>query len=135
MTATVNEIADGLRTNLATISGLRVFDHVPDVFATPCGFCMFSDVEFNNAFRSGNPRYTFTVTIVVGRTADRAAQEALNGYLDMSGAKSVYAALESDPRLGGKAQDLVVIRADNMRILQSADVSHLAVDFEVLVHA
>jgi hypothetical protein len=135
MTATVNEIAAGLRTNLATVSGLRVFDHVPDVFAPPCGFVMFDSVEFNNAYASGNPRYSFTVTLVVGRTSDRAAQESLNGYLDMTGNGSVYVALNSDSTLGGKAQDLVVIRADNMRMIQSGEVTHLAVDFDVLVHA
>ena len=135
MTATVTEIAAGLRDNLATISGLRVFDYVPDVFATPCGFVMFDSVDFNNAFRTGNPRYSFTVTVVVGRTADRAAQESIHHYLDVDGPMSVFAALESDCTLGGKAQDLIVQRADNMRIIASGDVTHMAVDFDVLVHA
>lgn len=135
MTATVNEIADGLRTNLATISGLRVFDHVPDSFAPPCAFVMFDSVDFNNAFRSGNPRYSFTVTVVVGRNSDRAAQESLNTYLDMTGATSVYVALNSDSTLGGKAQDLVVASAENMRMIAAGEITHLAVDFDVLVHA
>jgi hypothetical protein len=135
MTAKVNEIAAGLRVNLATVNGLRVFDHVPDVFAPPCAFVMFDSVDYNNAFRTGNPRYTFTVTLVVGRTSDRAAQLAINDYLDTTGAKSIFAAIESDSDLGGKAQDLVVLRAENMRIIQSGDLTHMAVDFVVLVHA
>lgn len=135
MTATVDEINDGLKANLATITGLRTYDHVPDTFAVPCAVVMFNSVDFANAFRQGNPRYSFLVTLIVGRASERAAQIALGEYLSDSGTKSVRAAIESDPRLNSKAQDLIVQRASNMRMVQQGDASYLAVDFDVLVHA
>jgi hypothetical protein len=135
MTATVDEINDGLKANLATISGLRTYDHVPDTFGTPCAVVMFSSVDYANAFRQGNPRYEFTITLIVGRASERAAQIALGEYLSDTGAKSIRAAVESDSRLNSKAQDLIVQRATNMRMLQQGDAAYLAVDFDVLVHA
>lgn len=135
MTATVDQINDGLKANLATITGLRTYDHVPDTFATPCAVVMFNSVDYANSFRQGNPRYSFLVTLIVGRASERAAQIALGEYLSDSGTKSVRAAIEADSQLNGKAQDLIVQRASNMRMVQQGDASYLAVDFDVLVHA
>lgn len=135
MPATVAEVASGLRTRLATIAGLRVFDHVPDVFAVPCAFVLPTAIDYAGDFAGGNVVQEFTVTVVVSRAAERTAQDALYRFLAFDGALSVRLAIEGDRSLGGVCQTLLVERADNIRMLSQGDQSYLAVDFSVRIHS
>lgn len=135
MPATLIEIADGLAERVATIKGVRVYDHVPDVFATPCAYVMPDAVEFWNGFAGGNAEHTYTVTLIVGRTAERAAQKALYEFMSYDGVRSVRAAIEADRSLGGRVQTLLVERADNIRMISQGDQSYLACDFRCRIHA
>lgn len=135
MAATLQQQADGLQAALATISGLRVFDHVPDNWATPCAFVVPDTVEYWNAFRGGDAVHNWTATVVVGRQSDRSSQRQLFEYMSYSGDRSVRAAIEADRSLGGVVQTLLVQRADNVRMVTQGDQYYLAVDFIVQVHA
>lgn len=135
MAASLAEIADGLETRLATITGLRVFDHVPDVFAPPCAFVFPDSVEYWNAFSGGDPEHTYTVTVVTGRNSDRANQRSLYAYMAYDGASSVRAAIEADRTLGGVVQTLLVERADNVRMISQGEANYLAADFRCRIHA
>jgi hypothetical protein len=135
MAATLIEIGDGLVERLATIKGLRAYDHVPDVWAVPCAWTMPETVEYWNSFGGGDVQHVYTVTLVVGRTADRQAQKSLYEFMSYSGTRSVRAAIEGDRTLGGRVQTLLVERADNIQIIQQGDASYLACDFRCRVHA
>jgi len=135
MAASLAEIADGLETRLATITGLRVFDHVPDVFAPPCAFVFPDSVEYWGAFSGGDPEHTYTVTVVTGRNSDRANQRSLYAYMAYDGASSVRAAIEADRTLGGVVQTLLVERADNVRMISQGEANYLAADFRCRIHA
>jgi len=135
MAGTLIQIADGLETRLATITGLRVFDHIPDVFAVPCAFVAPQTVSYWNSFGGGDVQMTYIVTVVVGRASERSSQKSLYGYMAYSGGTSVREAIEDDRSLGGVAQTCIVQNADNIRMVSSGDADYLAVDFQVLVHA
>lgn len=135
MPATVGEIVAGLKTNLSTIAGLRCFDYVPDNWAAPCAVVLLESIDYQRAFAGGNPQHRMKVTVIVARTSERAAQSALDEYLSYSGTKSIRTAISRDTTLGGKAQTLIVDRADNLRMIAQGDANYLAVDFSVLVHA
>lgn len=135
MAATLQQQADGLEARLKTISGLRVFDHVPDSWATPCAFVIPDTVDYWNAFSGGNAVHNWTATVVVGRQSDRSSQRQLFEYMSFSGDRSVRAAIEGDRTLGGVVQTLIVERADNVRMVSQGDQYYLAVDFVVTVHA
>jgi hypothetical protein len=79
--------------------------------------------------------HKFTVSVVVGRSAERTAQTLLDGYLSYAGATSIRAAIESDRTLGGVVQDLIVESADNISTLEANDATYLAIDFVVTVYA
>jgi len=134
MAATIAEAADGLETQLATVTGLRVFDHVPDVFSPPSAFVLPDSIDYWEAFRGGDVQMRFTVTVVVGRTAERASQKSLYGYMSYSGTTSIRAAIEADRTLGGAVQTSIVESADNIRVVSQGDADYLAVDFTVMVH-
>lgn len=135
MAATLQQQADGLQAALANITGLRVFDHVPDNWATPCTFVVPDTIEYWNAFSGGDAIHNWTCTVVVGRQSDRSSQRQLFEYMSYSGAKSVRAAIEADRTLGGVVQTLIVNRAENVRMVTQGDQYYLAVDFTVQIHA
>ena len=134
MAATLAQMADGLEARLGTIDGLRVFDHVPDSFAVPCAFVMPESVNYHGAFSGGDAETDWTITVIVGRTANRAAQKTLYEFCSYSGARSVRAAIEGDLSLGGRVQSCVVDTAQNMRMISQGEGDYLAVDFRCRIH-
>lgn len=135
MPATFLEIADGLGERLSTIRGLRVYDHVPDVFAVPCAYILPDSVNYWQGFAGGNVECLYTVTLIVGRIAERQNQKALYEFMAYSGDRSVRAAIEADRTLGGRVQTLLVESADNIRLITQGDASYLGCDFRCRIHA
>jgi hypothetical protein len=78
--------------------------------------------------------YTFTVTVIVGRSAEREAQRKLDGYIS-TGANSIKNAVESDKTLGGNAYDCRVVSMNSVGSVTISDTTYLAADFSVTVIA
>jgi hypothetical protein len=78
--------------------------------------------------------YTFVITAIVGRAAEREAQRKLDAYIS-PGANSVKNAIESDSTLGGYAYDCRVVSMDSVGSLTISDTTYLAADFTVTVIA
>jgi hypothetical protein len=132
---TIDQLRIGLASNLATISGLRTTAEIPDNPSPPIAIVQLRTVEYDQAFQRGMAVYTFLVTVIVGRSAEREAQRRLNDYCDNSGASSVKVAIESDRTLGGSAFDCRVISMDNIGNLQLGDATYLAAEFTVNTYA
>lgn len=131
----ITTIRDGLAANLGTISGLRVAAELPDNPSPPIAIVQLRSIEFDGAFGKGLATYTFTISVVVGRVAEREAQRRLNDYSDNSGASSVKTAIESDKTLGGAAFDCRVASLDNIGAIQLNDATYLAADFTCVAYA
>jgi len=134
-TTTVSQIKTGLAANLATVSGLRAYAYQPDNVNTPFAWPLLDSIQYNGAMGGGLITHKFTVSVVVGRSAERTAQTLLDGYLSYKGATSIRAAIESDRTLGGVVQDLIVESANNISTLEANDATYLAIDFVVTVYA
>jgi hypothetical protein len=134
-TTTVSQIKTGLAANLATVSGLRAYAYQPDNVNTPFAWPLLDSIQYNGAMGGGLITHRFTVSVVVGRSAERTAQTLLDGYLSYKGATSIRQAIESDRTLGGVVQDLIVESADNISTLEANDATYLAIDFVVTVYA
>jgi hypothetical protein len=134
-TTTVSQIKTGLAANLATVSGLRAYAYQPDNVNTPFAWPLLDSIQYNGAMGGGLITHKFTVSVVVGRSAERTAQTLLDGYLSYKGATSIRQAIESDRTLGGVVQDLIVESADNISTLEANDATYLAIDFVVTVYA
>ncbi len=135
MSATVTEIKQGIATALATIPGLRSYAVQPDNLNPPFAWPMLDTVTYNGAMRGGLITHIYTVTVVVGRAAERTAQNALDGYVSYDSATSIRAALEADRTLGGVVQNLLVESANNISTTEGNDTTYLMVDFRVVVYA
>jgi hypothetical protein len=132
---TVSQIKAGLAANLATVSGLRAYSYQPDNVNTPFAWPLLESIQYNGAMGGGLITHKFTVSVVVGRSAERTAQTLLDGYLSYKGATSIRQAIESDRTLGGVVQDLIVESANNISTLEANDTTYLAIDFVVTVYA
>lgn len=135
MSATVTQIKQGIATALATIPGLRSYAVQPDNLNPPFAWPMLDTVTYNGAMRGGLITHVYTVTVVVGRAAERTAQNALDGYVSYDSATSIRAALEADKSLGGVVQNLLVESANNISTTEGNDTTYLMVDFRVVVYA
>jgi len=134
MPATVTQVATGLATNLATITGLRTSAYQPEQLNTPLAFPILNTVTYHKAMGGGDVTMDWTITVLVGRYTDRTAFATLDGYLSYSGATSVRAAIESDRTLGGVCQTLVVSSAADISSVNAADAEFLQIQFTVQVH-
>ena len=132
---TVSQIKTGLAANLATVSGLRAYAYQPDNVNTPFAWPLLDSIQYNGAMGGGLITHKFTISVVVGRSAERTAQTLLDGYLSYAGAISIRQAIESDRTLGGVVQDLIVESASNISTLEANDATYLAIDFVVTVYA
>jgi hypothetical protein len=135
MSYSVTDIKTGLANALATIPGLRSYAQQPDNLNAPFAWPMLESITYNGAMRGGLVTHIFVVSVVVGRSAERTAQTALDGYLSYEGATSVRAALEADRSLGGVVQNLLVESASNISTMDGNDATYLMVDFRVVVYA
>lgn len=115
--ATVNEIREGLAANLAAIADVQIspylltdpFPPVLMILPGPPGGGDFT--EYHQAMGNGLELVTFTIRAEVSVGMEVASQQKLDDFLDVQGASSVMAAVESDKKLGGLVSDLIVRRS------------------------
>lgn len=133
--ASIFEIRQGLATNIGTISGLRTAAEVPDNPNPPMAVVSLESIDYHQAMQNGLTRFNFTVTVIVGRAAEREMQRKLDAYCQVTGSQSVKAAIESNRTLSGKVYDLVVVSSNSIGSVTINDQTYLAAEFSVTVFA
>ncbi len=130
----IAEIRAGLAANIATISGLRVSAEIPDNPSPPIAVIALNNVSYDLDFNRGMTLYNFTVTLIVGRVAERDAQRKLDAYAG-NGERSIKTAVQSDRQLGGSAFDCRLSEMSTIGALNLGEQTYLAADFAVQVYA
>jgi hypothetical protein len=130
----ISAIRSGLGDNLSTVSGLRVAETIPDNPSPPIAIISLSSVQYDGAFDGGLVGYNFVISVVVGRVAERVAQQRLDTYIS-TGSGSLKAAVESDKTLGGAAYDVRVTEMTSVGSVSIGDATYLACDFNVVVYS
>ena len=105
--ATLTQIRAGLAARLATISGLNTHYVWPSTVTPPAAIILPRSGQYNLTIGGNDTLWSFDITIVVKLGQFEAGQDALDAYLDSSGASSVAAAIRADPTLGGVADDVM----------------------------
>ena len=131
----VSGMRTGLATNLASISGLRTSDYVPDDPKPPVAVVMPPTIKFDLAMGRGLDEYEFVITVIVGKQSERAAQKLLDSLCAPTGAGSVKTAIESDRFLAGQCQDLRVTEMRGISSLIIDQTTYLAAEFTVQVYS
>ena len=130
----ISLIRKGLGANLGTIRGLRVAETIPDNPSPPIAVIALGNVTYDGAFDGGLTTYNFTVSVIVGRVAEREAQRRLDSFISTDGG-SIKKAIESEKSLNGAAFDLRVTEMTSVGAVQIGDATYLACDFSVVVYA
>jgi hypothetical protein len=127
----VGNVRAGLKTRLATITGLRVWDVIPDQVTPPGAVVGQLDFTFDIDNARGLDIANVDVYVIVQRFDARSSQKLLDDYLG-SGAKSIKTAIEADRTLGGAVNTLRVTRAEAGTYLQG-DVTFLSYRFSLTI--
>ena len=128
-------IRDAVKTALETISGLRVYDTVPDVVEVPCAWVLPRSGNYHATFSSAVMNHQLEVTLLVRRGAVIAeAQDDIDAYIDPTGAGSLLAALNAIT-LGAHGSSLLVRGYRDYGALAFGGETYLGckLDMEVLV--
>lgn len=132
--ATVSSIRDGLKTRLATITGLRAYDLVPNDVQAVAAVVEPASGTYHTSFA---PAHTlrFVIRVVVPITGGiEKAQDLLDPYLDDAGSTSIRVAIEGDGTLGGVVDDLVVQGWRDYGIFPVGGIEYLGAAFDVEVY-
>ncbi len=131
----ISNLKSGLATNLATITGMRTSQQIPEQPQPPVAIITLNDINYDTTFGRGMDEYSFTVTVIVSSADGRNAQNLLDEYVAKSGTLSVKSAIELDRSLGGYANDCRVTRLSTYGNLTIGETNYLAGEWSVTVFA
>lgn len=112
------------------ITGLRVYDTVPDGLIPPALVIGQLSIEWDLVFARGADSATVDLILIAGRMSDRAAQDYLDSFLTATGTNSIKTKVEADQTLGGSVTSVRVVSATPIS-LTVAGVEMLAYRFAV----
>jgi hypothetical protein len=133
--ATFSAIRSGLKTRLETVSGLTVYDYVPDFIDPPTALIApFNTLNFDSTMQRGSDTYEIPVIVYVSKVDAETGQDSIDSYLAASGSNSIKAAIEGDTTLGGAAMSVRVVSATEYGEYEvTQGTSFLGVTFNVEV--
>lgn len=112
------------------ITGLRVYDTVPDGLIPPALVIGQLSIEWDLVFARGADSATVDLILIAGRMSDRAAQDYLDSFLTATGTNSIKTKVEADQTLDGSVTSVRVVSATPIS-LTVAGVEMLAYRFAV----
>ena len=128
----VNGVRDALKSNLQTITNMRVYDTIPDIVTPPCAVVGQLDFTFDIDNMRGLDQASVDIYVIVQRISERTGQDKLDNFLSGSGNGSIKTAIESDRSLGGLVDTLRVISAES-GTYTSGDQSFLSYRYNVTI--
>jgi len=124
-----SQVRDALKTAV-NITGLRVYDTVPDGLMPPALVVGQLSIEWDLVFARGADSATVDLILIAGRMSDRAAQDYLDGLLTPSGNNSIKTKIEADQTLSGTVSSVRCVSAVPVAVTV-AGVEMLAYRFSV----
>ncbi len=128
------DILNAVAARLDTITGLRVFDHVPSALEPPAAVVQLpKDIDFDLTAGRGGDTYNLVVLLLAAKADARAAHLNLAKYLDAAGPTSIKETLDGD--LGGAVDTARVTRVSNVGAYTFAGVDYIGAEFDIEVVA
>jgi hypothetical protein len=128
----ISKVRDQIGKNIEKISGIRIYDTIPDVIVPPCAIVGQLDFTFDIDNARGLDQASVDIYVIVQRISERAGQDKLDELLSGTGSKSIKTALESDRTLGGLVNTLRVLTAESGTYV-SGDVTFLSYRYNLTI--
>lgn len=128
----VAAVMDELKTELATITGLRAFAYPPDKVDPPAAIIGYPEtIEFDVSMGRGTDHIVFPIFLMVGRLTDRTSRDKLAPFLAGSGASSIKGVLKNaEPFV---AMSSVRVAEATVEVVTMAGIDYLTAIFTVHV--
>lgn len=135
MTATISQARTALAAALV-MDGVQVNAFPPGAINVPALVITPSQGEFLSYKDSfdGQASLTLIVTAFSQRGQERSSNEELDAFLAQSGARSVFAAVENNPTLGGVVSSAAVLSAGNYGSFTFAGAEYLGIALTVEIY-
>lgn len=128
----ISQVREAIGTNIQNITGMRVYDSIPDIVTPPCAVVGQLDFIFDIDNARGLDQASVDVYVIVQRLSERSGQATLDQLLAGTGSNSIKTAIESDRTLGGLVNTLRVISAES-GTYTSGDQSFLSYRYNLTI--
>jgi hypothetical protein len=113
MAGEITTVRDGIETRLLTISGLQVYDFMPDsITVVPVVTIAFDGMTYNETFEgastAGDRSYRWVIKLRLAGSIPQEQWQELDSYIAPTGSKSILAAIDGDKTLGGACEWAVI---------------------------
>lgn len=129
--ADVTAMAAGLAARIAT-TGISAFGTAPGQVVPPAAIVIPNRpaILFGQTF-DGEVTVNLLAIVVLSAANDNTGQVALNAVIASSGPKSVAAAVQADPSLGGTCEFAVVMQVSQYGLIEYAGQQYMGATFLV----
>jgi len=127
MTATIADIRVALANQLGTIPGLRAYANRMDQVDPPAVMILpptGSFIRYGATF-TGSAEITLRAVLITAKADSTAGQAALDPFLEVAGAASVYANLQANNTLGGVVDFVALMEATGYGPLTIGAIEYL----------
>lgn len=133
--ADLEAVRDAIAAVADTIPGLQGIAHVPGQITPPAAVPLLEEVDFDTTMSRGSDDYTWVLMVFASKGDLIAGQNLLMQYASGSGTKSVKAAFEADPTLGGLVFDACVTEVRPPGDTELGAVTYYGIPFVIQVSA
>ena len=130
----IEAIGDGIKTNLNTIAGLRVYapKELPDSLELPCALILPGVSEYATAYDLGYD-LIYRIVICIAKQDTPSAFNSILDYIEAAGAKSIFAAIDADLTLNGSCDTCKLFRNHGVGSIIWGGIGYLSTEFELHV--
>jgi len=135
--SSITEIREGLIANLEVLndggSWIQLSPYVLSDPTPPVIMVLPEEIQYDTALARGGDMAMFTIQALVVANFDVGSQVNLDRMLAGSGPLSVKEAIQADPTLGGKVDDLRVVECTGYQVYNIAGRATLGADWSVQI--
>jgi len=130
----IKAIGDGIKVRLNTIAGLRVYapKELSDSLELPCALILPGVSEYVTTYEPAHD-LTFRIIVCIAKQDTPSALNSILDYIEGTGAKSIFAAIDGDRTLNASCDTCKLQRNLGVGFTAWGGIGYLSTEFELAV--
>lgn len=120
----LHDLREAAKTTIAT-TGLRGTPYTPDQINPPSFWVANATINYQDVLGGGTAKVTMSVVVALSSAEAQRSEQTLDDYLSTDGARSIYAAVEADPTLGGACDSAALLTMDETGVVEIAGQQYI----------